>query len=272
MKNKFGCLVITLFLATQSILSLAASDAGNGQSSMAGNQLLAAPPYELIWSDEFDGTSVNTANWNFDIGGGGWGNNELEYYKASNAKVKNGILTITAKKKAIAGYNYTSARMKTQDKFDFKYGKVEARIKLPMGQGLWPAFWMLGSNISTVGWPFCGEIDIMEHINIENTIYGTMHWDVNGYANYGSNKSTTPASYHVYSIEWDQFGIRWYLDGVLYLTANTTNNINGTEEFHNPFFILLNLAVGGNWPGQTVDESKLPAKMHVDYVRVYQAM
>ena len=151
MKTKFGCLVITLFFAAQPILSLAASDAGNGQALAAGNLLLSAPPYELIWSDEFDGTSVNTANWNFDIGGGGWGNNELEYYKAANAKVKNGILTITAKKKMIQGYNYTSARMKTQDKFDFKYGKVEARIKLPMGQGLWPAFWMLGSNINTVG-------------------------------------------------------------------------------------------------------------------------
>ncbi len=228
--------------------------------------------YQLVWSDEFNGTTINTANWTFETGGGGWGNNEKEYYTASNAVVNNGKLIITAKKRTILGYNYTSARLKTQGKREFTYGKIEARIKLPMGQGLWPAFWMLGSNINSIGWPKCGEIDVMEHVNADNLIYGTMHWETNGYAYYGGNTTTTPALYHVYSVEWNAQGIKWFVDGVQFHIGNTTNNINGTEEFHKPFFILVNLAVGGNFPGQTVDDTKFPAKMYVDYVRVYQEM
>ena len=224
----------------------------------------------LLWSDEFDGTAVNTTNWGYDIGGGGWGNNEKEYYQAANATVANGNLVITAKKQRVKANSYTSARLKTQGKREFTYGKIEARIKLPLGQGLWPAFWMLGANINTVSWPACGETDIMEHINTDNIIYGTIHWDNNGYASYGGNTTTTPADYHIYAIEWDSSAIRWYLDGVKFHEANILNSINGTEEFHKPFFILLNLAVGGNWPGQTIDDSKLPASMYVDYVRVYQ--
>ncbi|MBD0286991.1 MAG: glycoside hydrolase family 16 protein [Flavisolibacter sp.] len=224
----------------------------------------------LVWADEFNGTSVNKANWGYDLGGGGWGNNEKEYYQAANATVANGNLVITAKKQRVKGYAYTSARLKTQGKQEFTYGRIEARIKLPMGQGLWPAFWMLGANINTVSWPACGEIDIMEHINVENTIYGTIHWDNNGHASYGGNTTTTPADYHIYAVEWDAASIRWYVDNTLYATANIQNGINGTEEFQKPFFILLNLAVGGNWPGQTIDNSKLPASMYVDYVRVYQ--
>lgn len=225
----------------------------------------------LVWSDEFDGTAVNTANWGYDIGGGGWGNNEKEYYQAANATVANGNLVITAKKQRVKGNAYTSARLKTQGKKEFTYGKIEARIKIPIGQGLWPAFWMLGANINTVPWPACGETDIMEHINTDNIFYGTMHWDNNGYKSLGGNTTTaTPADYHVYTIEWDSSAIRWYVDGVKYFENSILNSVNGTDEFHKPFFILLNLAVGGNWPGQTIDNSKLPASMYVDYVRVYQ--
>lgn len=224
----------------------------------------------LVWSDEFNGTSVDTKNWTFETGGGGWGNNEKEYYQAANATVANGNLVITAKKQTVGSNQYTSARMKTAGKHEFTYGKIEARIKLPLGQGLWPAFWMLGANIGTVGWPQCGETDIMEHINIENKVYGTIHWYNNGNASYGGNTTTTPDSYHVYAIEWDSAAIRWYVDGVQYFSANILNSINGTDEFHKPFFILLNMAVGGNWPGQTIDDTKLPASMYVDYVRVYQ--
>jgi beta-glucanase (GH16 family) len=230
----------------------------------------ATGTYALVWSDEFDGTAVNTANWNFETGGGGWGNNEQQYYQAKNATVANGELVITAKKERVKANNYTSARLTTQNKRQFTYGRMEARIKLPLGQGLWPAFWMLGSNISTVSWPACGEMDIMEHINTENTIYGTIHWDNNGHAQYGGNTTTTPADYHIYAIEWDATSIRWYLDGVQFHVADITNSINGTDEFHKPFFFILNLAVGGNWPGQTIDNTKLPASMYVDYVRVYQ--
>lgn len=228
--------------------------------------------YQLVWSDEFDGTAVNTANWNFETGGGGWGNNEQQYYQAKNATVANGNLVITAKKERVKANAYTSARLTTQNKRQFTYGKMEARIKLPLGQGLWPAFWMLGSNINTVSWPACGETDIMEHINTEPTIYGTIHWDNNGHAQYGGSTTTTPADYHVYSIEWDSSAIKWFVDGVQYHEANILNNINSTEEFHKPFFFILNLAVGGDWPGQTIDTSKLPASMYVDYVRVYQLL
>lgn len=242
------------------------------QNSIVANPQSDAATYQLLWSDEFDGTTVNSTNWTFETGGGGWGNNEKEYYQASNATVANGNLVITAKKQRVKANNYTSARMKTQGKREFTYGKIEASIKLPLGQGLWPAFWMLGANINTVSWPACGETDIMEHINTDYLIYGTIHWDNNGHAQYGSSTTTTPADYHIYTIEWNSLGITWYVDGVQYLTANTTNNINGTEEFQKPFFILLNLAVGGNWPGQTIDDTKLPASMYVDYVRVYQAI
>jgi beta-glucanase (GH16 family) len=230
----------------------------------------AALTYQLVWSDEFNGASVNTTNWSFETGAGGWGNNEQEYYRSQNATVSNGNLVITAKRESFGGANYTSARLKTQGKRQFTYGRIEARIKLPLGQGLWPAFWMLGSNIGSAGWPKCGETDIMEHINTSNTIYGTIHWDNNGHAQYGGNTNTTPASYHVYSVEWTSSSIKWFVDGVKYVEANILNNINGTDEFHRSFFILLNMAVGGNWPGQTIDNSKLPASMYVDYVRVYQ--
>ncbi|MBX0292057.1 family 16 glycosylhydrolase [Hymenobacter sp. HSC-4F20] len=227
-----------------------------------------AQTYQQVWADEF--TTGIGPSWVFETGGGGWGNNEKQYYQRANATVVNGILQITAKKETVGGMPYTSSRMKTQGLKDFKFGKIEARMKLPLGQGLWPAFWMLGSNINTVSWPACGEIDVMEHINAENKVYGTVHWDSNGHAEYGGNIITTPQDYHVYSIEWEPTYIRWFVDGVKYHEINITNGTGSTEEFQRPFFLLLNLAVAGNWPGQTVDESKLPATMYVDYVRVYQ--
>ncbi len=231
---------------------------------------LSTTTYQLVWADEFNGTSVNTSDWNFEIGGGGWGNNEQQYYQAANATVANGNLLITAKKQRVKANAYTSARITTKGKREFTYGKMEARIAVPMVQGLWPAFWMLGANISTVSWPACGETDIMEHINTENITYGTIHWDNNGHAQYGGSTITTPGDFHIYSVEWDAASIRWYVDGVKFHEANILNNINSTEEFHKPFFLILNLAVGGNWPGQTIDARKLPASMYVDYVRVYQ--
>ena len=229
------------------------------------------PVYQLVWSDEFDGTAVDTSKWNFETGGGGWGNNELEYYQPDNATVANGNLMITAKKESVGGEQYTSARMTTQGKEAPIYGRIEARIKMPMGAGMWPAFWMLGANISTVPWPGCGELDIMEHINATNTIYGTMHWALNGqHSQYGSTTDTTPADYHLYAIEWDQNQIRWYVDNTLYQTGDIKNNVNNTGAFHLPFFIILNFALSGNFPNTPVDESLLPATMYVDYVRVYK--
>lgn len=227
------------------------------------------PVYALVWSDEFDGSSVDTTKWGFDKGNLNV-NNEKEYYQSQNATVSGGNLLITAKKESVGGQPYTSARMSTFGKFAPTYGRIEARIKLPLGQGMWPAFWMLGNNIATVSWPQCGELDIMEHINATNVIYGTMHWNVNGHVSYGSTTTTTAGDYHLYAIEWDNNEIRWYVDDTLYQTGNIKNNINTTGAFHLPFFIILNLAVAGDFPGQTVNESLLPASMYVDYVRVYK--
>lgn len=227
--------------------------------------------YRLVWSDEFNGSKVNTANWNFERGGAGWGNHEKEYYQEANARVSNGNLIIQARKEKVDTNTYTSSRMTTLGKREFTYGKIEARIKIPVGQGLWPAFWMLGANIHTVDWPACGETDIMEHINADSLIYGTLHWDNNGHVSDGGKITTaSPKDYHVYAVEWDSSAIRWYLDGVKYHEVNILNNINGTEEFQKSSYIILNLAVGGDWPGQAVDDSKFPASMYVDYVRVYQ--
>lgn len=226
--------------------------------------------YQLVWEDLFDGNSVDQSKWNFE-NGNLHVNNEKQYYQPANATVTGGNLVITARKQTVEGQPYTSARLNTNGKFTIQYGRIEARIRLSSGQGLWPAFWMLGANIGQpgVGWPKCGEIDIMEQVNTSNTIYGTIHWDSNGYVRYGGTTPTSFTDYHIYAVEWDANSIRWFVDGNNYATANIQNNINSTEEFHKPFFIILNLAVGGDFPGQNVDESKLPASMWVDYVKVY---
>ncbi len=231
--------------------------------------------WNLVWADEFTNTTINTANWVFETGGGGWGNSELENYtnRPANAIISNGNLLIIAKKESYGGSNYTSARMKTQGLQSWTYGKVEARIKIPLGKGVWPAFWMLGNSIyqAQVGWPKCGEIDIMEHVNNNPKINGTMHWDNNGHAQYGGDVDYSPTTaYHVYSVEWDTSAIKWFLDGTKYWEANIANNINSTDEFHSPFFILLNLAIGGTWPGNPDATTTFPDTMFVDYVRVYK--
>ncbi|HEX8531677.1 MAG TPA: carbohydrate-binding protein [Cytophagales bacterium] len=231
-----------------------------------------AQTWNLVWSDEF--TSGIGPDWVFETGtgSGGWGNNELQYYRRENATVANGQLVITAKREAFGGMNYTSARMKTQGKRSWKYGKIEARIAMPAFQGVWPAFWMLGDNITSVGWPSCGEIDVMEHVNTGGAVHGTVHWSAadGSYASYGGNTTTTVTAFHVYAIEWTAGYLRWFVDGVKYHEINIANGVNGTGEFQNNFFILLNLAIGGNWPGFTVDNTAFPANLYVDYVRVYQ--
>lgn len=238
-------------------------------------QVSAAPNWKLVWSDEFDGTALNRSNWTPEIGtgSGGWGNNELQYYtdRSQNLQVTGGNLVITARKESYGGMNYTSARIKTQNLKSFTSGKIEARIKLPSGQGLWPAFWMLGSNISTVGWPYSGETDIMERVNNNPFVNGTVHWDAGGHAEYGRVSGNLDFSqYHVYSVEWDSKYIRWFVDGQQFNEFYIENGTGNTEEFQRPFFLLLNLAVGGNWPGAPNDSTPFPAQMLVDYVRVYQ--
>jgi len=233
---------------------------------------LFAQSWNLVWADEF--TNGISGDWVFETGAGGWGNNELEYYRRENASVQNGQLVLTAKRESFGGANYTSVRMKTQGKKSWKYGKIEARIAVPSFQGAWPAFWMLGDNIGSVGWPACGEIDIMEHINTGNTEYGTIHWagPSGSHAEYSGNTQTNGAitGYHTYAVEWDANAIKWFVDGVKFHEANIAGNVNSTEELHNNFFILLNFAIGGNWPGFGIDNNAFPANMYVDYVRVYQ--
>ena len=230
---------------------------------------LAHAQWQLVWSDEFNG-SIGP-NWVFETGAGGWGNNELQYYRRENATIENNALVITAKRENFGGAAYTSARMKTQGLKTFKFGRLEARMKLPAFLGAWPAFWMLGANLPQVGWPASGEIDVMEHINDEQKVYGTIHWqDNNGqYAQYGGNIATSVSDWHVYAVEWDTNAIRWYVDGTKYHEVNIAGGVNGTDEFQKDFFLLLNFAIGGNWPGFNVNTAALPAKMYVDYVRVY---
>jgi beta-glucanase (GH16 family) len=242
----------------------------------------------LVWSDEFN--SINTGTWNHETGGGGWGNNEREYYTAGqNASIQfdsqagSNVLVLEARRDNPANYNcwygrceYTSSRMNTSGKKTFTYGRIEARLKLPQTQGIWPAFWMLGNDIGTVGWPGCGELDIMEHVGFEPMItHGAMHGP-----NYSGNtpfagtnylNENVNANYHVYAIEWNSTGVKWFVDGTQFYSV-TKSQVQGygTWVFDHPMFVLLNVAVGGNWPGNPDGSSVFPQRMYVDYIRVYQ--
>lgn len=239
-----------------------------------------APPGfpRLIWSDEFDGPAINTGNWNFDLGNSGFGNNELENYtnRSQNARIENGMLVIEARRENLGGSSYTSARMNTGGRQSFGVNTwIEARIRAPQGQGIWPAFWTLGSNIGTVGWPACGEIDILE-LQGQNPFrnFGTMHWaDVNGaHASFGGifNSSASFASgFHTFAISRTPTAIKWYVDRVQYFEGNIANGVNSTSEFQGQFFILLNVAVGGNFVGSPDGSTVFPQQMLVDYVRVW---
>jgi beta-glucanase (GH16 family) len=237
---------------------------------LCASPLAQAQNWQLVWQDEFRG-SIGP-DWVFETGAGGWGNNELQYYRRENATVENDALVITARREDFGGARYTSARMKTQGRKTFNFGRIEARIALPGKQGVWPAFWALGSNISSVGWPASGEIDIMEQINTSDNILGTVHWQGSSgnHAQYGGSTTTSVVDYHVYAVEWSLESIRWFVDGRQFHVIDITNGIGGTEEFQRDFFLLLNMAVGGNLPGFNIDDRALPARMLVDYVRVYQ--
>jgi beta-glucanase (GH16 family) len=241
----------------------------------------AMKAWVMVWNDEFngaDGSLPDASKWSMETGNWGWGNNELENYtnRSANAQQKGGNLVITALKENYGGSGYTSARIKTQGLFEHAYGRIEAKIKIPYGQGIWPAFWMLGNDISTTGWPGCGEIDIMENIGKEPAIvHGTIHGP--GYS--GANALGSPYAltsgrfaddFHVYSVEWEPAAIRFYVDGNLYATRTPAELPAGAKwAYDHPFFILLNLAVGGYWPGNPDATTVFPQQMLVDYVRVY---
>jgi beta-glucanase (GH16 family) len=234
---------------------------------------------KLVWADEFDGTALNSEFWSFETGNGsnGWGNNELQFYRTQNTSIQDGHLVITAKKEPFGGKEYTSSRIITKSKKEFRYGRVDIRAALPKGQGIWPALWMLGSNFDTVSWPACGEIDIMEMIGgggRENTVHGTVHWQNEGkHAQFGG-KTTLPSGtfsdqFAVYSITWDATSIRWFVDNKQYHVIDTTPA--ELDEFRRNFFFIFNVAVGGNWPGSPNTTTTFPQHMIVDYVRVFQA-
>jgi beta-glucanase (GH16 family) len=244
----------------------------------------------LTWSDEFnaaDGTPADSRKWTAETGGNGWGNNELEYYTTSlrNAHQERGSLLIQAIEEPYTGADgvrreYTSARLKTQHKFSQAYGRFEARIKMPQGDGMWPAFWMLGDDIGSAQWPNCGEIDIVENIGIEpSTVHGTIHGPgYSGAHGIGSpfrlpNHLRFSDDFHVFAVEWEPEEIRFLVDDHLYATRRPADLPQGAKwVYDHPFFIILNLAVGGTWPGNPDQATQFPQKMLVDYVRVYRRM
>lgn len=249
----------------------------------------ARADYALVWGDEFDGTTLDTADWNYDIGDGcpnlcGWGNNELEYYRSENVAVQDGHLIITAKQESYGGRYFTSGKIHTRNKHSFLYGRMEMRAKIPSGQGLWPAFWMMPEDGVYGGWARSGELDILESINVAEEIHGTIHFGGEWPNNSSSGGSYASGidfgdDFHIYAVEWEETEIRWYIDGILYSTK-TSNQWwsdgapgNPLAPFDQPFYLILNCAVGGNWPGCTNPScitGDLPAEYVVDYVRVYQ--
>jgi len=245
----------------------------------------AAQNWQLVWSDEFNGPAVDSTKWEFQIGDGtaygipGWGNNELQWYRQENATIANGILIITAKRETFAGRNHTSTRMRTLNKGEWKFGRIEMRAKLPSGQGLWPAFWMLPTDNVYGGWAASGEIDIMELVGHQpNRSYGTLHYG----GSWPNNKSSGTSyalpvqnfsdDFHLFAIEWQAGEMRWYVDNVHYQTQTSWWSAGGPfpAPFDQRFHILLNVAVGGNWPGNPDASTIFPQTLQVDYVRVYQ--
>jgi beta-glucanase (GH16 family) len=254
-------------------VNVIAKSAG-GQTVSQSVQVTIALKVSLLWSDEFDTPgSPDASKWGYDIGtgSGGWGNNELEYYtsRPDNVIVSNGTLKIIAKKESYSGSAYTSARLLTNKLFSFQYGKIEVRAKLPAGAGTWPGIWMLGSNFATAGWPACGEIDIMEQNgNSKNTIYGTMHYPTQKNPNGDGGTttvSTASSDFHRYAAIWSATSIQILVDDVVYYTLSNNSSI----PFNQNFFIILNLAMGGNFGG-TVDPALTTDQMEIDYVRVYR--
>ena len=240
----------------------------------------------LVWGDEFDAAQLDPEVWFFESGDGsqygipGWGNNELQWYLEDSAELRDGMLVITAREESAGGKNYTSARLNTRDRFAFKYGRIEARIRFPAGQGIWPAFWMLPQDNVYGTWAASGEIDVVEAVNLGgtggNTVFGTIHFGGESPANvFAGNDYLVPtdatAEFHTYALEWDATEMRWYVDDILYSTQNSwsTTGAPFPAPFDERFYVLFNVAVGGNFPGAPNAATEFPVTMEVDYVRVY---
>ena len=280
MKTKISCFLLLFALAGCKSQNQPGAPSTSETSTDADSSSAAAGTSELIWSDEFNYSGLpDSTKWNYDVGGHGWGNNELQYYtsrRPENARVENGILTIEARKEDFEGKKYTSARLVTKGKGDWTYGRIDVRAKLPKGLGTWPAIWMLGST-TPLKWPEDGEIDIMEHVGYDQ---GKVHASVHTkkyYHSIGTQKTAQimvpdcSENFHVYSLKWDTDTITMLMDNQPYFTF--TNDHTGKEAwpFDGPFHLLLNVAVGGNWGGaKGVDENIWPQKMEIDYVKVYK--
>jgi len=278
----------TLALGLSAVTFLFASGCGGGGAIAQQPVLPPGSGFTLVWSDEFsstNGSAPDSTKWTYDLGGSGWGNQELQSYtsRPQNVQIQNDNLVITAIQENYTGAdgiarNYTSARLKTQNLFTQAYGRFEARIKIPKGQGIWPAFWMLGNDITQNGWPKCGEIDIMENIGREpGVIHGSLHGpSMVAHASDATSTISLPAGqnysddFHIYAIEWEPGTVRFYVDSNNYATFTQAQwQAGGQWVFDHPFFILLNVAIGGNWPGSPDSITQFPQQMLVDYVRVY---
>jgi beta-glucanase (GH16 family) len=278
LSNAQGCAIGVLSakgtIITENGLNLSTDNAGYTTP-------LTYAGYTLAWNDEFSGTTLDGSVWNQEVGNGsgGWGNNELEYYTSStkNTFVSNGNLIIEARKEPISGFNYSSGRMTTQGKKSFTFGRIDIRAKLPVSKGLWPALWMLGSNITSTPWPACGEIDIMELVGtFPARTHGTMHWkpvvgtNTNIGGMYNLSSGNFSQQFHVFSIIWSQDQIKWLLDDQLFFTGTKADVGAANYPFNAPEFFIFNVAVGGNWPGSPDAGTEFPQRMFVDYVRVFQ--
>ena len=270
------------------LLSLSCKSTTEAQDDPNNNpdQIPDLPGYTLVWNDEFDGTHVATTRWNFEVNGWGGGNNELQYYtdREENAFVQDGFLHIVARDEEYTGPDgtrqFTSARMTTKNKGDWKYGRLDVRAKLPYGQGLWPAIWMMPTNSVYGGWPASGEIDIMELLGHDpRRVYGTLHYggtppdNRSSGGNFVLPSGSFSTGFHLFTLEWDSLQFRWSVDGrEPYLTLNDWYTENGIypAPFDQEFFMILNVAVGGNWPADPNDSTVFPQEMVVDYVRVYK--
>ncbi len=245
-----------------------------------------AQSWQLVWSDEFAGDRLDSKKWEVMLGDGtayglpsGWGNNEKQYYRRENIEVKDGLLVITAKKESYGGKSYTSGRVRTKGKGDWLYCRIEMRAKMPLGRGLWPAFWMLPTNSPYGGWAASGEIDIMEYIGHEpNVVHGTLHYggqwpnNVHKGSSYTLPQGSFAEDFHVFAFEWEKTRMRWYVDGKLYRSTGEWYSTAAPypAPFDVPFHLLINLAVGGNWPGSPDATTVFPQQLLIDYVRVYQ--
>ena len=239
------------------------------------------PGRTLVWQDEFTANTLNASFWTHETGTGqgGWGNNELQYYRAENTYFSEGNMIIEAKEENFGGANYTSSRLVTRGKKEFQYGRIDLRAALPKGKGIWPALWMLGSNLSQAGWPACGEIDIMELVgNDPGRVHGTVHYGTSTATHQQKTASrslnggaTFNDEFHVFSLVWEENRIRWYVDDVLFHEVTpTTLGAGQPWPFNQPNFFIFNVAVGGNWPGSPDASTDFPQRMIVDYVRVFQ--